>query len=137
MLINENWEPKVADFGLTKAALADMYKAGNTNTNEAHTMDNVNPRWLAQEIIKAEPATAASDVFALAVVLWELLTFRIPWEGMGSTSIASELFQGKRLPMPDIKDVPGEDTKHHHGMLTLKLYKPAVKKNEYISFWSF
>lgn len=34
----------------------------------------------APEILRGEPSSPASDVFSLGVVLWELLTWRIPWD---------------------------------------------------------
>ena len=35
----------------------------------------------APEVISGGSATAASDAFSFGVVMWELLTFRLPWEG--------------------------------------------------------
>ena len=34
------------------------------------TMANMNPRWLAPEILKGGRASVSSDVFAFGVVLW-------------------------------------------------------------------
>lgn len=41
-----------------------------------------NPRWLAPEVLQGERATAASDTYAFALLLWELLTWQLPWSGM-------------------------------------------------------
>ena len=39
----------------------------------------MNPRWLAPELMQGERATLASDVFAYGVVLWEAMTWQLPW----------------------------------------------------------
>jgi hypothetical protein len=39
-----------------------------------------NPRWMAPELLTDAQATAAADVFAFGVVMWELLTWDIPWQ---------------------------------------------------------
>jgi hypothetical protein len=38
-----------------------------------------NPRWLAPELLDGQQATPAADVFAFGVVMWEVLTWDIPW----------------------------------------------------------
>lgn len=45
------------------------------------SIDPFPPRVQAPEILGREPATAASDVYSFALVLWELLTWRLPWAG--------------------------------------------------------
>jgi hypothetical protein len=37
------------------------------------TMDHMNPRWLAPEILKGGRASVSSDVYAFGVVLWGAL----------------------------------------------------------------
>jgi serine/threonine protein kinase len=39
-----------------------------------------NPHWLAPEVLDGQQATPAADVFAFGVVLWEVLTWDIPWQ---------------------------------------------------------
>jgi serine/threonine protein kinase len=45
----------------------------------------------APEVLMGGSAMAASDVFSFGTVLWELLTWRLPWEG-------ANLYQASRVP---------------------------------------
>ena len=38
-----------------------------------------NPRWLAPEILAGLPYTVAADVYSFGVIMWELLTWEVPW----------------------------------------------------------
>jgi serine/threonine protein kinase len=57
----------------------------------------------APEIFEGRPASDKSDVFSFAVLLWECLTGRQPWESL--TNPMQILYkvgvQGARLPLPD------------------------------------
>ena len=39
-------------------------------SQSGNTMANMNPRWLAPEILRGEKATIASDIFGFGVVMW-------------------------------------------------------------------
>jgi hypothetical protein len=60
---------QIIDFNLSKL-IADQ---GNSSVAA------MNPRWLAPELMQGERATLASDVFAFGVVLWEVMTWQLPW----------------------------------------------------------
>jgi hypothetical protein len=70
LLVDGHWRVKVSDFNLSK-----LLEEGAAMSSMAAT----NPRWLAPEILAGNPATFASDVYAFAVVLWEILTWELPW----------------------------------------------------------
>ena len=38
-------------------------------------------RWLAPEVLQGSPHSFASDTYSFGLVLWELLTWRPPFEG--------------------------------------------------------
>ena len=50
-----------------------------------------NPIWLAPEIaLNDAEATAASDVYSFGMVLYELLTWKLPWEGYNAFQVWCE-----------------------------------------------
>jgi hypothetical protein len=42
-------------------------------------------RWLGPEVTSGGPATLAADVYSGSMVLWELLTWQLPWAGENNT----------------------------------------------------
>lgn len=98
LLINENWQAKVSDFNLSK-----ILDASTRSTSLAA----MNPRWLAPETLNGERASPACDVFALGVVMWELMTCEVPWGSTNPWHIVSTIQQGKRLSIPTREKVLG------------------------------
>lgn len=43
------------------------------------SMPNMNPRWLAPEIQSNKAYTLSSDVFSFGMIMFELLTWQLPW----------------------------------------------------------
>ena len=68
----------------------------------------MNPRRLAPEVLEGVRATVSSDIYAFGVVLWELLTFRLPWEGEENVRILYLVsIQGARPAVPPAAELPG------------------------------
>jgi serine/threonine protein kinase len=64
----------VSDFNLSK-----ILSTAQT-TSSANTAGGANnPIWLAPEVVEGGQATTASDVFSFGLVLFELLTWALPW----------------------------------------------------------
>jgi tetratricopeptide (TPR) repeat protein len=85
ILVTPDGEPKLLDFGIAK--LLDSYAS-----EQALTASGVVPmtlRYGSPEQVQGHPVTVATDLFALAVVLYELLTGRSPHyqEGVGMETI--------------------------------------------------
>lgn len=99
LLVAADWTVKVADMGMSKLMI-DSALDGNINS-VATSGGGLNPRWLAPEILSGGQCTTASDVFSFGVVMWEILTRRIPWEGKTTWAIVGDVQSGHRPPIPE------------------------------------
>ena len=94
VLIAADGTVKLTDLGLAK----DMEFEGRL-TNSQATLGT--PLYMAPEQIKHGPVDARTDIYALGVTLFELLTTQPPYTGMSFYEIADYITQG---PVPDPRD---------------------------------
>jgi serine/threonine-protein kinase len=101
ILVTDAGIVKVADFGLARA-----YADGKV-TQASGVQGTV--QYLSPEQIRGEPADPRSDLYALGVVTYELLTGRLPFTGETAMSIAYKHLSG-RVPKPSaiVANVPPE-----------------------------
>ena len=93
LLLDDHERVKVADFGVASAADLGSYTEAGTVVGTAG--------YLAPEQARGERATPASDLYALAVVAFELLTGRRPFERESSTA---EAMAHVSAPIPPASD---------------------------------
>ncbi|KAG6433651.1 hypothetical protein SASPL_105266 [Salvia splendens] len=98
LLVDRNWTVKVGDFGLSRLK------------NETYLLTKTGkgtPQWMAPEVLCNEPADEKSDIYSFGVILWELITQKIPWENLNSMQVIGAVgFMNQRLDIPD--NVDGE-----------------------------
>ena len=90
----------VTDFGLARAATAVLSAGGEPWLESLSVSDLLGtPAYMAPEQIEGRPATAASDVYAFGLVLYEIVTGVRPFEGTTPMSAAAKrLTQPPRVP---------------------------------------
>jgi eukaryotic-like serine/threonine-protein kinase len=77
-----NGHPKIADFGVAK-----LMSAGTSAT----TTPVGTPSYMAPEQIEGRPVDVRTDVFALAIVAYEVLTGKAPFAGEGWTQVLYQI----------------------------------------------
>lgn len=55
-------------------------------------------------------ATLAADMFAFGVILWELLTWQLPWGTANPWGIVGQVTTGNRLVIPPPGELPGPES---------------------------
>ncbi|KAK7391274.1 hypothetical protein VNO78_19688 [Psophocarpus tetragonolobus] len=81
---------KVADFGVAR-----FLNQGGVMTAETGTY-----RWMAPEVINHQPYDQKADVFSFSIVLWELVTAKVPYDNMTPLQAALGVRQGLRPELP-------------------------------------
>jgi len=85
ILMNENKQLKVTDFGIAVALSATALTQTNSVVGSVH--------YLSPEQARGGSATKKSDVYSLGIVLYEMLTGRLPFSGDSPVSIALKHLQ--------------------------------------------
>ena len=94
VLIANDGRVKVTDFGIARALSEAQLTLPGTTLGSVH--------YLSPEQVRGEPASAASDIYGLGIVLYEMLAGRRPFEGDTPASVAMGRLSG---PAPGPSDV--------------------------------
>lgn len=95
---------KISDFGLATGIATTTFGASSANGGGGTTA------YKAPEVFNNK-STRASDVYAFAIVCWELLSGDRPWAGRSDGSILGSVFlHGERPPMPSAPPTSSGDT---------------------------
>lgn len=85
ILIDDNKNIKITDFGIAMAASQNSMTQTNSLLGSVH--------YLSPEQARGSIATPQSDIYSLGIILFELLTGQVPFEGETAVSIALKHFR--------------------------------------------
>jgi eukaryotic-like serine/threonine-protein kinase len=95
--------PKVLDFGLAKVGERQMRPGSVILTQEGMVFGT--PEFMSPEQAQGKPLTAGSDLYSLAVILYEVMTGKLPFDAKGAMDYIHLHATGK--PVPINQRVPG------------------------------
>eukprot|EP00049_Salpingoeca_infusionum_P025972 m.22959 g.22959 ORF g.22959 m.22959 type:complete len:825 (+) comp8437_c0_seq3:139-2613(+) len=94
VLVAHDKTARVADFGLSKEVDDQDYFVSEGG--------KIPIKWTAPEAIHDRKYTASSDVWAFAILMWEILTNgQKPYPGMNNIQVVRQVDQGYRMCAPD------------------------------------
>src|SRR5699024_4452562 len=92
IMVNHDGTIKIMDFGIAMVTSETSITQTNSIIGSVH--------YLSPEQARGSMATSLSDIYSLGVVLFEMLTGRVPFDGESAVSIALKHFQE---PLPPIE----------------------------------
>jgi serine/threonine protein kinase len=107
---------KVADFGI--AGGADLSRLSSTDTVGT-------PHYLAPELAEGEQADARADVYSLGVILFEMVTGQLPYQGDDAASIVLKHLQD---PIPSARQLNPKVPQEVDGLIAKCLVKGPQKR---------
>src|ERR1700748_661217 len=79
VIVDDADQAKVTDFGIARAGASDMTETGSIMGTA---------QYLSPEQAQGHAVSAGSDLYSVAVVLYEMLTGRVPFDGESAVTIA-------------------------------------------------
>ncbi len=99
IILNDDLEVKVTDFGIARAVSNSTVRVTETVVGSAH--------YFSPEQAKGGEIKAYSDIYSLGVVLYEMTTGELPFNGESPISVALKHIQQKPVEPSQInKDIP-------------------------------
>jgi beta-lactam-binding protein with PASTA domain/predicted Ser/Thr protein kinase len=89
VIVDGEGRAKVTDFGIAKAGASDMTQTGSIMGTA---------QYLSPEQAQGHAVSAPSDLYSVGIILYEMLTGRVPFEGESAVTIA--LKQVSEAPVP-------------------------------------
>ncbi len=99
ILVHEDGHIKVADFGIARIADSATLTRGDNVMGSVH--------YFSPEQARGEGATAVSDIYSTGIVLYEMLTGKVPYDGDNPVAVAMQHLHAAPTPIQNIApDVP-------------------------------
>lgn len=96
LLVDKAWNVKVCDFGLSR------FIEGVNKNNQYSLTSCGTPVYAAPEVLKGQKYTTSADIYSFAIVLWEIWTRQLPFQGISPYQIIVNVTQNKFRPkLPD------------------------------------
>ena len=99
ILVHADGHIKVADFGIARIANSSTLTKGDNVMGSVH--------YFSPEQAKGEGANATSDLYSTGIVLYEMLTGKVPYDGDNPVAVAMQHLHATPVPIQNLApDVP-------------------------------
>ena len=99
ILVHADGHIKVADFGIARIANSSTLTKGDNVMGSVH--------YFSPEQARGEGANATSDLYSTGIVLYEMLTGRVPYDGDNPVAVAMQHLHSSPIPIQNLApDVP-------------------------------
>ena len=110
--LNERGQVKVLDFGLAKRLATESQGALGTTLEAQQTQEGTilgTPRYMSPEQALGKSLDERSDLFSLGVILYEMTTRQLPFEGTNFAEILNNIVHAQPIAIARLNyDVPPE-----------------------------
>jgi len=90
LLVSEDFTIKVSDFGLSKILECETLANSKLGTLN----------WLPPEVIRGEAYTFSSDIYSYGMILYEILTHKVPYEDYSQIDVIRLIDTNERPELP-------------------------------------
>ena len=103
ILVGDADEVKLLDFGLASAT----HEVSQRLTKTGHLVGT--PHYMAPELIRSEEVDGRADLYSFGIVMYEMLSGRLPYDGDNPMSILFRHLDGDATPLAElVPDLPAE-----------------------------
>jgi serine/threonine-protein kinase len=99
VMLDDAGNAKVTDFGIARAGASEMTEAGSIMGTA---------QYLSPEQAQGQSASAQSDIYSVGIILYELLTGRLPFDGESAVAIAVQHLNDPPTPISSLRPVAPE-----------------------------
>jgi serine/threonine protein kinase len=93
VILDEEGRAKVTDFGIARAGASDMTETGSIMGTA---------QYLSPEQAQGQPVSPRSDLYSIGVMLYELLTGRVPFDAESPVAIAVRHVSDRPVPPAEV-----------------------------------
>ena len=94
VIVDDHGGVKVTDFGIARAGASEMTETGSIMGTA---------QYLSPEQAQGHAVTAASDLYSIGVMLYEMLAGRLPFEGDSAVSVALKHLSEPPAPISQLR----------------------------------
>jgi eukaryotic-like serine/threonine-protein kinase len=94
VIVSPDWNIKVTDFGIARSGASQMTEAGSIVGTA---------QYLSPEQARGKPVDQRSDLYSLGIVMYEMLTGKVPFTGDAAVEIAMKHLQDVPPPPSSIR----------------------------------